>query len=526
MLRLLFMGTESSDNDGHLWIIAARSRRRWGPLLFENGVLEGEYGYRSLGHALVSLFPERFWLPAARLLGVLYDMVSLVALYGLAAHLYRETPTVGLAGLSAPVAAVALAGTCPILLPLTARLRSFGARTLGGALNLLYFIAYGVVVLEGVPALYPLCVLLGVAIVLTSQFGMQNWLFLSLGLAVWYGSPVPLGLVALSLLVGLMVPSSGVRAVLRHTANHYMWYWAHRKGTTAEKRNRLADLVRLPITLLRDPAGFLNVVLHRNSLLIALYSVPMLPVLVLWAVQGRLDATFFTEAPWTAYLAALCVGALAAFVLTSLRPFLFLGQAERYLEYGVFYGSLLFVQVLLAGVADGGVLMTLVFFQVAVVCGILCVALWPRMAQALRPGVPPGTEAVLACLRRLEAPRIVCIHSKLAWRFGLLLRDRDASFYYHGVSRERLDGFAYLATDMDVFGFPRPPLRDLHAKYGIDTVVAYLPDLLEGERMGVTYAFAGWEEVHRDEHYVVYRLGADGLPPVSGEAASMGEKER
>jgi hypothetical protein len=130
--RSLFLLAEGTDQYSHIWLI--KKRREFGNLWedhVDNSVIEGYRGYPPLAHYLVSLFPEKLWIAAGRLLNITYDLVSIIIIYYLTDHLFRDVwdirPTAALDG---PTVVSLLYATSPILHPVTARLKAIGGRTL------------------------------------------------------------------------------------------------------------------------------------------------------------------------------------------------------------------------------------------------------------------------------------------------------------------------------------------------------------------------------------------------------------
>ena len=73
---------------------------------------------------------------------------------------------------------------------------------------------------------------------------------------------------------------------------------------------------------------------------------PMLLYILISLLNGNIDYTLYFENEWLKFMTYLFLASLMAFLLTSFRPFLFLGSPERYLEYGVGFLSILFAYTL------------------------------------------------------------------------------------------------------------------------------------------------------------------------------------
>lgn len=490
MLRLAFCGIgRSSDEWVTFWLIRRQRGHRGLNVRVDNAVNPGTYAYPQLQHWLIARFPERLWGVLGRLLNAAYDVLT-GALLVVVLTVWLGDSAPQLAGLSLAPAALLLFLSSPALLPSAARMRAIKARSLGLLLFCGWFLAVGVT-LRGGPWALPAglgAVVLFELVILASAFALQAVVFTAFGLSLFLLSPVPVLLVLAGLVVGVLLPRLGTREALWFFWSHKVWYVGNaHKGTTAAGRNRLRDMLGLPVLLVRQPRRALWLLFWQNSFFIAVYSSPL--VVVLLVVWFRHGMPWGTELPLpVACLWGGLLGAVLAFVLTSLKPLAFLGQAERYFEYAAPITAVLAV-LLLASWADTARagqwywlllgLHLLGAFLNAVLSGISALGENLHMPEGLG-------EVGDWLLEQTDQPRVATMSPKLAYvlaqHFERAGRD-DARFYY----RLLVDGRGGMSTYAGEIGGPlREPGRDeaspsmelftllpdeLQRRYGVDTLV-------------------------------------------------------
>lgn len=169
-------------------------------------------------------------------------------------------------------------------------------------------------------------VVLAAVVLNASKFGAQVVLFFCLFLAVLERDPV-LALVPLA--AGALAWAMGgtYHQVLREQAWHLNWYRKaiRARSTPIARRNSLTELrARHREKGLKGAAEYLA---REHSIVIGLLHHP--------ALLATLGVLVFRGAPAGVppFARSWLVAAVAAWLLTSLRPALFLGEAERYLFY-------------------------------------------------------------------------------------------------------------------------------------------------------------------------------------------------
>ena len=98
-------------------------------------------------------------------------------------------------------------------------------------------------------------------------------------------------------------------------------YWGFKdKGTTAVGRNRIRELLLLPIYRFRRPRHFLDIVFRRNTPIILAYSFPSLTVIAWWGLSTPevLKSTLFAD-PVSVYAVGIILASAVAFIFTSMK---------------------------------------------------------------------------------------------------------------------------------------------------------------------------------------------------------------
>ncbi len=511
LTRCLFLLSDSSDLDAHLWLI--RLRKRLGSIGrhdVDDALVPGIRGYPPLPHQIVACFPERTWPGVGRALNIAYDLLAVAAVYSLAWLVFERVWGLSATGLLSAAGLTTLVyATSPILHPVTARLKAIGGRTLGSLLTLLYFACFGAAFLVGWPLLYAGCIAIGLLILLASQFAMQVLVSSSVVLSLLYFDATPVLVLVATFAIGIVVPQLGIRQLLQRKWAHYRWYVAYAdKGTTATDRNRLKDLLLLPVYLVTKPRKFANVVFLKSTPTIAAYSMPPLVVLLYWTATdwATLQALYADE--WFRYASALSIAGACAFTITSLKPFLFLGQAERYFEYAAAPLCLVFLRTALERGVGGEAMILLVVGQLGIVLTIfLSVVLQSgQLAEKIRVSRDTALDEAVAALEQHPGPiNALTIPTKLSYNVSVNLDRSDANYYYYSFA-EPGRGMRYMQEDHVEHHLIRPDFGHFRTRYGINTVVVDKRTLAFAAAKGLEYPVEMLDIVFENANYAVYSL--------------------
>jgi hypothetical protein len=240
--------------------------------------------------------------------------------------------------------------------------------------------------------------------------------------------------------------------VLRHWWHHKIWFRRNlSKGTIVATRNRIGDVLALPRYALRDRRRLLRLLYRDLSPVIGLYSSPVVFILAAmwvtrWSGWGTVGGS-----PALGYLWAVVMASLVLFVLTSLRPLLFLGEAERYFEYSApAYCTVLPIAL---GTVPQPARATWLWALLMLHLGAVYANLLYHMRQELaRSRVMVSSDlagVVRWCTENLESAGIATVPIKLSYALSAELADSDSSlrFYYRFILQDGETGFASFEED-------------------------------------------------------------------------------
>jgi len=475
----------SSDNVGSVRITAAQTRQRWLGFSVPNSVIDGTYAYPPLIYWLISRLPKHRWAQARYWANYLADTATVLLVWGavllLAPALPREV---------ALLSALAVAFN-PLLLPALehARISAPNARSFGALFNTLWMA--GLVVLHATPEYRVLTAALMIPLawltVLMSQFGMQSMIGLSVCLSLFTLDPWPVLVMAAGIGSGWLVPGLGVREVLRHKFAHWRWYNIV-KRTVANAASYRArpwwERTRALLTLFAAPVAqghALGTELQRSAWWKMLAGVaPFAAMAAVAVAQGAWDGALSNATTRT--LAIVCAASFVLFFLTTQPRWVFLGEAERYVEhalagFAVLGALLLATEPALA--VSGSVLAAVIALTVTVLQ--LAHRQWPATQVMMQyPALGYGGEReLLKRLVGLGTPvRVATLPVKAAFLLHDLLIDEAlpgsdrVQFYFQHVLQRDDDRFQYMIDDTeDGNEYLRDDLPRLVERYGIDLMV-------------------------------------------------------
>lgn len=507
MMRFVFLSGYTTDDMTHLAFVRLRSRK---DNFFDNdppdSVMRGHFGYPMLAHWIISRFPQRRWKAVGKLLNIAYDLVLIAATWGVARLWLPETSQLPVS----PAALAALAvTTSPCLLPITARIKSLGARSLGNILLMGLFLALWLGMQQ--PLVFgPVAVVLTILILTTSQFGIQAMMLSAPFLSLFTLSMLPLGVALCTLLVLLALYRcdwmicKGIQDNVRHMLEHKRWYCRNaQKGTTAMGRNSLRDLLELPSWWKKNKDIFFGILFRRNSYLIALYSFPLFWV----AVYAFMHPVSTAASSFEHFSLAVVFSLACVFLLTSTKKLSFLGQAERYFEYATPFGALVLASQFASGSIQFGPAMLLILLQ-----GVftLCNLAYTNFAVIKKALVPEADDEIVKYLDEHEGLRILTIPMKLSTYYSYASTADHA--YYFKLTMHEKHGMKHRDAEMPWLELPCQDLAVFTERYGVDTIIvdkAFLKKALAEN--AIEYDFSDWEPVFDSNSYTIYSKPKDDL---------------
>lgn len=498
--RFLFLCSETSDYYVHLWLIklfkqgiSLRNKE------VKNALNKGIIGAPPLPYCVIAKFPERYWIPIGLIGNIIYDVVTTLAFY-LMCRAILGGASQDLHGFSAAFAATLLYTTTPILHPTTSRLKTIGARTLGNLFCFLYFTCLGYFMIAGDARALIGCAIFGLLIVLSSKFALQVLTFLSLGLSMFYGSLLPVLVCVAVLCVAVLIVPLGVWDYLKTRWYHFRWYRKELAGRTIDDRNSFRILRTLPRIFRANPVQAIRFVFDKCTPVILLYSVPVLPFVLYWAFSSPTDV-YITQSPVLYFCLAITLTALAVFVLTSTKPFLFLGQAERYFEYGLPAAIIIFASVCV----KSGYVALIVYTAIFNIAFILLDFIYSnhRMyASKLAPEHEETFDMLIEYLKTCGLGNIATVPTKLSNKLATYLPE-DYRFYFYNI-HERGLGLDHILENHIAHHLLHPDLKRIRKRFQIELVVVMKDALRLYPIYGYQKPFVGYEKRYENDRYVVY----------------------
>ncbi len=505
LIRTLFLCPNSSDN----WLVWYNLRNQTRPWLNHaayNSCVEGVVASPKLQYYIISRFPEKFQSVAGSLLNIIYDIVVMAVIYGIALSRVEGDESRLIAFVVA-----ALYATAPILLPSTARFTGAKARTLSGLLAFAYFLSLAQILLSQNYVFFIVCGIISILSVLASAFAMQAIVFFSLILSFFYMTPAPLLAFVIPVCVAYFIPGVGLKEIVLHKINHYRWYFNSYVGTAANNRNDFRGLMA-EIRGQRRANIILYHLFMTQSILIAAYSLPVLFVLLYFSVFDGTFLQLVSDSPVYTFYAYLIVASSLLFVITSTRYFLFLGEAERYFEYSFPFACLLMVPLVSSGRLSILFCVGLILYQVTVVlCGLFFKYRFEYF-KAFESFKPDDEDVeLIELLKGLpgDNQKILVIPTKCAFKLATLTPPESGMKYLLYFVTNKVDGFKYMKKAFKHYESLDFDFDFVCSEYGIDTVVV-LNDQCK-VLPAVTQEFlAQGAVVGRNERYTLYSMVTGG----------------
>ncbi len=459
--------------------------------------LDEEQTYPWWYHWLLALFPERWLIRVPPLVSTLLDAVHAVIVVVLAARLVPDSAaTVGLvAGL--------LFATAPALLVVGIGPRAYEItpRPLGELCFTIFMAATGAYLATAQAIWIVTAVLAGVVLLMSSKFAAQVIVFCVPVIAAVTRTWAPLGLAAASFAAALLL-----------TRGRYWWIlsgqWQHlrifrrrlqHEHVILRDRNRwgalaaaLGQAIRAPRN--RAALGELARLAEHNTVLQFLLR-NLLWCGTLALVAAGAFSTWPDDRGWRQWLVAWAVAPILPFLLSSLRRFRFLGEAERYPEYAVPAVSILAASGLLTlGAADRTAL--LVFYGITLI-PVFAYSLIRQRWNARR-AAGPGVAGVTAFLQTLPDQRTIL---PIPWFSAFVLAPTLEHRFLAGN-----DTRVWHRDYERIFATYPWPVRDLGYWRSRGAQFALVEWPLLGEREAPPYDLAGLPLLYEDARFRVYHM--------------------
>jgi len=329
------------DSWGHLYLTIAVGRGGRGPFKPIRPQVVGaeDFYYPLLPHWIYSHLPRDFLLRRNHLINPLFESLFLIVALLLARAIGWSLEILLLAGLAYVFTPLWFSK-----LAIGPRVLNFTTRTFS---ELIFPLSLGILLFPlSIPDLAAISIgaVLLAMVLLGSKFGVQNVLLVTPVVALFAGSVAAAYAVVLAFIIALAVSSGNFARQLRQQGAHLRNYFTELRGgrTPIVARNNIAKLREWSPEKSRS-RNVRRLVFNwfaHNSFTGVLLRAPHIAgtfVLTAYAI--------WTGAVIEPALSAMIAGAALVYVLTSLRWFLFLGEAERYLSHVSIWSNLLFISL-------------------------------------------------------------------------------------------------------------------------------------------------------------------------------------
>lgn len=328
--RLVFKKVNSTDTYFHLYLIDFLKKNGSSSMIEkERFVRPFVLGYPWLLHLLVSFFPKRSISFFERFLNSFLDSVFCFLIF---LYIYNTTGQMYPAFIGAMLYFLSPItfsnfGTGPRIWTFTPRL--FG-EVVGG---IAFFLEYYYFVTNNPLFLLP-CVALFSLLYMTSKFSVQALLFINVLLSVFLLSIVPLLVIVASLLLCLIYSKGRYLFIFKEHFSHLKAYSVESISGRLPVSERNNFYLFFDYLKRKDYKKALKHILIYNSPFILMYKATV----VLWALFIVFSENYYSIA--YAFLAA----GLTIFVISSTKWFLFIGEAERYLNYLIVFPLIILLE--------------------------------------------------------------------------------------------------------------------------------------------------------------------------------------
>jgi len=478
------------------------------------GLLRAElYDYPPLFHYFLALFPRTVREHLAPFVSAITDSIHVVIIYFFTLYLF-QLPQLSQyatdASWTASTAALLFA-TSPALLYYGVGPRAFDAtpRPLCELFVTVTFFFALVFYCHGDYWALLLSGLFAALTLLTSKFGAQVLVFFSIGLAAFLRAPLL-----------LVIPAVGIVLALAVSKGHY---W---KVLTAQTRYLILYqkmlVKRHPIIIQRsNPAYFKNVVssglkgdfkdfarslinlLNNNTYVILVIRNVLFFVLLFLCITHW---QMITSGSATIFLGSWIAVSLIVFFLTSLRPFLFLGEAERYMEHSV-PAQVILLSFLFAFLTSSVLLIVLLIYH-----GLFYLANITLIYRAHKVTMPVrnSKEQLFNWFKQngITGKKLLTIPGDY-WEFAY--RTDNIVFRGGSLTEVTADEFESLWED---WTWPHRDIQRLIRDYKLQMVVVNKTRLSYAFQRGWHYDLSPYVKIFENDTYTVYQTAQCGLDAI------------
>jgi len=445
-------------------------------------ILPGECRYPIFYHHLLALFSKPAREGFAKVSSALFDSLLVATFYAVS---WNFLVPLGWSGKEIFLLAAAFS-VSPSLTGIGEGPRAYEGtpRTVGEFLACLVFLALWGYVSTGNLLFYGTAVLIGSAALNTSKFTAQVFLFFSVIIAVIVNSTGLLLFMPLTIIGAIVVSNGNYWGVLCGQIAHLVLYAKRlmHQHPIFEKRTGS----KLPKTV-RELGRY---VLTENTFLIFLMKHGLIFLALLLSF---LNYDQMTHSAGSLYLFAWLVSGVITAIITSRKQFLFLGEADRYLEYVLLAGYLIFA--ITAGPKYIGLILCL---NIVLYVSYITIFFAMYCSKSATNGYADFVSLVDEMNKREQTVVLNTLCGD-PWSLAYLTaHDICFSEDYFANSVEQYDNYFWS------FPYPRKDLDYFVSNYNVKMVPVSKKIITDATRKGCVYEFCGFEKAYENDTYELY----------------------
>lgn len=472
------------------------------PYKIKGCLLPGIYDYPPLFHWLLALFSQKKRESISPLISPFFDLIHILIISAFTLYILNSMGH-PLIEVSLPIASTAalLFASSPALLYYGIGPRSYSAtpRTLSELFAATTFFLAAVYYNEGSIIFLCYACIFSALTLLTNKFGGQVIIFFSIGLAIILRLPQFLLLPLIGILLALLLSNGFYKAVVIGWFKHSLLL----KNIIIDRhpiinsRNRTALFGQAKAYLLKsDFSGFIRALYHisiNNTYAILIFR-NLLLILLLINLISKVTDVLYNK--FELFLVSWIIISLIAFFATSLRPFLFLGESERYVEYSVPAQAILFP---LLNLSEYLLIILLILNIIFYILNLLIIKKTFKMHQEESHKISDLLNWFNE--KGIHDKRILTIHVE---PYLLVYRTNNYVLWPPG-------NFTEISVNMfkslwEEFGWPNKNLKRIIENYDIDLIAVDKKGLNYALTKGWKYNLSAYKNIYDNGYYSVYEI--------------------
>ncbi|MBF0344348.1 MAG: hypothetical protein HQL06_08985 [Nitrospirae bacterium] len=468
-----------------------------------NGYLmDSPYDYPPLFHYLLALFNKETREKLEKYISATLDTFHVALVYVFSLYFFKYIYTVEQPGTYSLMISV-LFLLSPALLSVGTGPRAYQAtpRVLGELLSEVSFIVLFLYWWYGYFFLYVIAVVITAMVMMTSKFSTQVMVFFSVVMCVLLKSILFLLFPVFAILVATLLSGGYYAKVLKGHIGHLRIFRnvTIKKYQTILYKNNLKDILTLPRDVVFSYKKALKTIFFNNTYIIVLSRNPQI-ILVVLIIVWLQPIFLITEVRY--YLFAWMTASIVCFLATSMRPLMFIGEGDRYLEYGLFPQVFIFTCFMLPSKHSITILTALIVYQVLYYT--VSVIMFVRM-HVDDPLSATYKEELFEFLRKHGSSlRILPVGMiyELTYRGQCNIFFPSGNFAVNYISEEEYKEL------YEIYGIPNRNLIGLMNKYNLNAIFVSKKTVADVEnRYGIFYDFSNFKTLYENAQYIVYAIG-------------------